>query len=60
MIEVLDQGRAVMLLDQVNDLLGQVMLPTQVEAIFHMADDDQRTHGWSQVRMRFVAPPGSR
>ena len=44
MVEVLDQRRAVVLLDQVDDRLGQVVLPAQVDAVLDVADDDQRAH----------------
>ena len=32
------------LLDQVDDRLGQVVLPAQVDAVLDVADDDQRAH----------------
>ena len=44
-VEELDQGRAVVLLDQVDDRLGQVVLPAQVDPVLDVADDDQRAHG---------------
>ncbi len=48
-IEVLDQRRAVVLLDQVDDPLGQVVLSAQVDAVLDVADDDQRAHRRGQV-----------
>ena len=48
-VEVLDERRAVVLLDQVDDRLGQVVLPGQVDAVLDVADDDQRAHRRRQV-----------
>ena len=51
MKEILDQGCAVVLLDQVDDALGQVVLATQVDAVFNVSDDDQRAHRRREIGM---------
>ena len=51
-VEILDQRRAVVLLDEVDDRLRQVVLPGQVGAVLDVGDDDQRAHGRHE---RFVA-----
>ena len=48
-VEVFDQRRAVVLLDQVDDRLGQVVLPAEVDAVLDVADDDQRAHRRGEV-----------
>ena len=56
-IEVLDQRRAVVLLDEVDDRLGDVVLPRQVGAVFDVRDDDQRAHGRHQRSWRLSPCP---
>ena len=43
------------LLDQVDDRLGQMVLPAQVDAVLDVADDDQRAH-----RRRELGVPAGR
>ena len=49
MIEILDQRRAVVLFDEVDQRLGQVVLVGEIDAVLDVADDDQRAHGRGQM-----------
>ena len=55
-VEVFDQGGAVVLLDQVDDRLGQVVLPAEVDAVLDVADDDQRAHRRGQLGVAVGRP----
>ena len=48
-IEKLDQRRPVVLLDQIDDRLGQIVLAAQVNTVLDVADDDQRAHRGGQL-----------
>ena len=56
-VEVLDQRRAVVLLDEVDDRLGKVVLPREVGAVLHVGDDHQRAHRRHQRVVAVVALP---
>ena len=51
MIKILHKRRAVMLLDQVDDPLGEVVLPAEIDAVLHVTDDDQGAHRGREVVM---------
>ena len=56
MVEVLDQRRAVVLLDQVDDRLGQMVLPAEVDSVLDVPDDDERAHRRRQLGVAIGRP----
>ena len=52
MVEVLHQGGAVVLLDEIDDGLRQVVLLGEGEPVLDVADDDER----AERRLQFVVP----
>ena len=48
-IKIFHQRRAVVLFDEVDQRLWQMVLLGQVDAVFDVADDDQRAHGRGQI-----------
>ena len=61
MIEILDQRRAVMLLDEREDAGRQVVFLGQLHAVLHVADDDQQRDARRQIDVAVLRRrPGSR
>ncbi|MEZ5299551.1 MAG: hypothetical protein R3F11_02615 [Verrucomicrobiales bacterium] len=56
-VEKVNEAGAVMLLDHVDDRLVELVFERQIDAVFDMRDDDQRTHrrGWAIVRVFALA-----
>ena len=54
-IEIFHNGRAVVLLDEIDDRLRQLVLAGEGHAVFDVADDDQRAEGRLQDVMAVLA-----
>ena len=55
MIEVADKAAAVVLLDNINDLVPQVVFPGQIHPVLDMGDEDQGAQRWGQFFV-FILP----
>ena len=54
LVEVIDQRSAVMLLDDVDDLLVESVLEREIHAFFHVRDDDERAHRRREIVVRIA------
>ncbi len=54
LVEIVNQRRAMVLLDDVDDLAIQIVLEREIHAFFHMRHDDQRAHRGREIVMRIA------
>lgn len=48
-VEVIGQGRAVVLLDDIKDLAVEVVFDAQIDTVFDVSDEDKRAHAGREV-----------